>query len=286
MHTWTLLLIHVFSCTYPLLRIYKQMIQTLSSVHFHRVHLFGDLNFFCRQTNSPFTDQGSYGTLLLWNCSKQWIDNYRKRIRRITISVYSSFYSCDQPLGELPACSYALSMPEMTLPCCLVVVVGLLLGNFFLKMGGGGGGGFSLLAVVILFVRHKVEDRWSGDNPGVKNNKTTDQHFFLFWGGSVWPGVRLVSGWTLVPLAVSALVCFWRKLCGLWHCLVTLPFTMNKLLKWLTISSLPILKPKSCWWWQCSVSIVPPPPQAHPLLLWCRSLTVTSCFTLSQPVQL
>ena len=34
------------------------------------------------------------------------------------------------------------------------------------------------------------------------------------------------------------------------HCLVTLPCTINHILKWLT--SLPILTRKSFWWWQCS----------------------------------
>ena len=47
--------------------------------------------------------------------------------------------------------------------------------------------------------------------------------------------------------------------CG--HCLVILFLTVNGTLKWL--SSLPILKQESFWWWQCSERYslpLPPPP--------------------------
>ena len=51
-----------------------------------------------------------------------------------------------------------------------------------------------------------------------------------------------------------------------WHCLLTMSFTINGTLKWL--SSLPILMQESFWWWQCSdIGILsPPPPPTHTLI--------------------
>ena len=55
-----------------------------------------------------------------------------------------SFYSCDQPLGKLLACSYALSKPEMPLSSLVVVVCLLLRIIYYYLFFGGGGGALSL----------------------------------------------------------------------------------------------------------------------------------------------
>ena len=62
-------------------------------------------------------------------------------------------------------------------------------------------------------------------------------------------GIRLVSKKMLVWFCVSSPLLKRVVVCG--HCLVRLSLTINATLK--CLSSLPILRQESFWWWQCSV---------------------------------